>query len=350
MFIRASTHQQLLHAEHTRQAALEAEVAELRKTVATLQDEHGVAQQHAQGQASFINAIERSMAVIEFALDGRVINANANFLEVMGYRLDQIRGQHHQMFCSVSEAKSDAYREFWAALNRGTFKAGQFPRLDSRGATVWLQATYNPLYDEHGKLYGIVKFASDITPEIEQREAESQAALVAFETSQHTDECTQQGSAVVQQTVNMVQSIADELTQMGQAISALSEQSEQIGTIVDAIRSIAEQTNLLALNAAIEAARAGDQGRGFAVVADEVRNLAQRTSKATVAISEVVGKNRELARQAVPSMQASTLKTEQGVELAHKAGAVIEDIQHGAQRVVEVIGQFAQRLEQRQQR
>ncbi|WP_374725979.1 methyl-accepting chemotaxis protein [Pseudomonas hunanensis] len=158
---------------------------------------------------------------------------------------------------------------------------------------------------------------------------------------------TQQGSAVVQRTVSVVQSIADELELMAKAIGALSEQSEQIGTIVDAIRSIADQTNLLALNAAIEAARAGEQGRGFAVVADEVRNLAQRTSQATVAISEVVAQNRELAKQAVASMQSSTLKTEHGVELANQAGAVIQDIHHGAQRVVEVMGQFAQRLEQR---
>ncbi|MCQ4240175.1 methyl-accepting chemotaxis protein [Pseudomonas stutzeri] len=150
---------------------------------------------------------------------------------------------------------------------------------------------------------------------------------------------------MVQQTVSVVQSIADELQQVAQGIGALSAQSEEIGSIVDAIRGIAEQTNLLALNAAIEAARAGEQGRGFAVVADEVRNLARRTSQATVAITEVVGKNRELAREAAGSMQSSTLKAEQGVNLANQAGTVILDIQHGAQQVVEVIGQFAQTLD-----
>src|SRR5690606_38128876 len=124
--------------------------------------------------------------------------------------------------------------------------------------------------------------------------------------------------------------------------------SEQIGSIVDAIRGIAEQTNLLALNAAIEAARAGDQGRGFAVVAEEVRNLARRTSQATMALTEVVDKHRELAKQAVSSMQSGTLKADQGVSLANQAGLVIVDIHHGAQQVVEVIGQFAQTLDRRQ--
>ncbi|WP_371919510.1 methyl-accepting chemotaxis protein [Pseudomonas sp. SDI] len=150
---------------------------------------------------------------------------------------------------------------------------------------------------------------------------------------------------MVQQTVTVVKSIADELEQVTQVINALSVQSEEIGAIVGAIRGIAEQTNLLALNAAIEAARAGDQGRGFAVVADEVRNLARRTSQATVAITDVVGKNRELARQAVTNMQSGTLKAEQGVHLAHQAGTVIMDIQLGAQQVVDVIGTFAQTLD-----
>lgn len=300
-----------------------------------------------QTEKSFVQAVDRSMAVIEFDLNGRVLNANSNFLKATGYRLEEIRGQHHRLFCQAQEAQSDAYRDFWSSLNRGEYRSGEFRRIAKTGATVWLQATYNPLYDARGELYGVVKFASDITRQVEQRELESQAARLAFDTSRQTDEHARQGAAVVQQTVEVVQSIADELQQVAQGIGALSAQSEQIGSIVDAIRGIAEQTNLLALNAAIEAARAGDQGRGFAVVAEEVRNLARRTSQATMAITEVVDKNRELAKQAVSSMQSGTLKAEQGVSLANQAGLVIVDIHHGAQQVVEVIGQFAQTLDRR---
>ena len=301
--------------------------------------------QRAQAETSFMQAVDRSMAVIEFNLQGEVVNANANFLQVMGYRLEDIRGKHHRLFCQPAEAQSDTYRRFWAGLNRGEFSSGLFKRLTRQGSEVWLQATYNPLYDAQGQLYGVVKFATDITQRIEQRDAETRAARLAFDTSRQTDEHARQGAAVVQQTVGVVQSIADELQQVAQGIGALSAQSEEIGSIVETIRSIAEQTNLLALNAAIEAARAGEQGRGFAVVADEVRNLARRTSQATVAITEGVGRNRELARQAVDSMQSSTLKAEQGVSLANQAGTVILDIQHGAQQVVEVVSQFAQTLD-----
>lgn len=300
-----------------------------------------------QTQSSFMQAIDRSMAVIEFDLTGVVVGANPNFLKVMGYRLDEVFGQPHRIFCRDNEVQSEAYRNFWSALNRGEYNAGQFQRVDKRGQSVWLQATYNPLYDAQGQLYGVVKFATDITRDVEQRETESKAAQLAFDTSRQTDEHTLQGTAVVQQTVTVVQSIADELQRVAQGINALSAQSEEIGTIVGAIQGIAEQTNLLALNAAIEAARAGEQGRGFAVVADEVRNLARRTSQATVAITEVVGRNRELAKLAVSSMQSSTLKAEQGVILANQAGAVIRDIHKGAKQVVEVIGEFAQTLDQR---
>lgn len=301
----------------------------------------------AQAESSVMQAIDRSMAVIEFDLSGTVLRANDNFLKVMGYRREEVLGQHHRLFCKPNEVQDEAYRGFWAALNRGQYMSGLFQRVDKRGATVWLQATYNPLYDANGRLYGVVKFATDSTREVDQRQTESKAARLAFETSRQTDEHTQLGTSVVQQTVTVVQSIADELQQVALGIGALSAQSEEIGSIVDAIRGIAEQTNLLALNAAIEAARAGEQGRGFAVVADEVRNLARRTSQATVAISDVVGKNRELARQAVISMQSSTLKAEQGVKLANQAGTVILDIHRGAQQVVEVIGEFAHAMDQR---
>nr|WP_150303638.1 PAS domain-containing methyl-accepting chemotaxis protein [Pseudomonas saliphila] len=302
--------------------------------------------QRSQTESSFVQAVDRSMAVIEFDLEGHVVDANANFLKVMGYRLEDVRGKHHRIFCQPHEVESDEYRQFWARLNRGEYSSGLFARVGKHGAIIWLQATYNPLFDAQGKLYGVVKFATDITRQVEQRETETQAAQLAFDTSMKTDAHAEHGTAVVQQTVTVVQSIADELRQVALGISALSAQSEEIGNIVDAIRGIAEQTNLLALNAAIEAARAGEQGRGFAVVAEEVRNLARRTSEATVAITEVVGKNRDLAKRAESSMQSGTLKAEQGVSLANQAGSVILDIHRGAQQVVEVIGQFAQTLDQ----
>lgn len=299
-----------------------------------------------QEKESMIDAIGRSMAVIAFNLKGEVLEANANFLQTMGYRLEDIRGKHHRQFCTREEADSPAYRDFWERLNRGEFFSGSFQRVNRNGDIVWLSATYNPVFDASGRLYKVVKFARDITPQVQQQQAESDAAKLAYEISQRTDDSARHGAEVISETVTMVRGIADELSRAAEGISAVSQQSEMISSIVQTIRGIAEQTNLLALNAAIEAARAGEQGRGFAVVADEVRSLAARTAQATVEIVEVVKRNHELAQDAVDNMQSSQHKVEQGVALVNQAGQVIEEIQSGARQVVDAVRQFAEALEE----
>ena len=294
---------------------------------------------------SYLQAINRSTAVIEFNLAGEVQEANEIFLSTMGYRLEEVRGMDHRQFCTHEDAASDEYRRFWQRLNQGEFIADRFKRVAKGGRVVWLRATYNPLYDAGGRLYGVIKFATDITHQVEHREAESAAAQLAFDIARETDESAIKGAATVEETVQVVRGIADELAKVAGNIGALGAQSERISSIVQVIRGIAEQTNLLALNAAIEAARAGEQGRGFAVVADEVRNLAARTSQATVEINDVVRLNHDLALQAVSGMDGSKQKAEQGVLLANKAGEVMLEIRDEAQRVVDAIGQFTQAMQ-----
>ncbi len=293
---------------------------------------------------SVISALKRSTAVIEFDLRGNVITANKQFLDAMGYRLEQIKGKHHSLFCERAESESTAYREFWARLNRGEYVAERFKRIDAHGHVVWLEASYNPVLDVYGKLYKVIKFATVITDQVNREIAVAEAATIAFGTSQQTDLCAQRGANVVQQTVDVMRQIAVQMQDASNGIEALDKQSQLISAILKTISDIADQTNLLALNAAIEAARAGDQGRGFAVVADEVRQLAARTSKAAGEIVGVVGKNQDLAQAAVRSMSTSRSQAESGLEFANQAGAVIVEIQDGAQRVVSAVGQFASQL------
>ena len=116
-----------------------------------------------------VKAIDRVQAVIEFELDGTVITANENFLGIFGYELDDVVGKHHRIFCEPGYAESPDYTQFWQKLGRGGFEAGEFKRIGKDGADIWLQASYNPILDIEGKPLKVVKFASDITIEIEKR-------------------------------------------------------------------------------------------------------------------------------------------------------------------------------------
>jgi len=116
-----------------------------------------------------IRAINRAQAVIEFELDGTVITANENFLKIFGYNLNEVVGKHHRMFCDPGYAESPEYARFWQKLGRGEYEADEFKRLTKDGAEVWLQASYNPIFDMEGRPLKVVKFAADITVEIQKR-------------------------------------------------------------------------------------------------------------------------------------------------------------------------------------
>ncbi|VVN30386.1 Biofilm dispersion protein BdlA [Pseudomonas fluorescens] len=301
--------------------------------------------EQAKENEAFINALIRSTAVIQFKLDGTVVTANTQFLDAMGYTLDQIVGKKHSLFCTAQEAASSGYAAFWQTLNRGEFVASRFKRVDGRGNEVWLEATYNPVHDAEGKLCKVVKFASVVTDQVLRESEVKAAAGVAYEVSLQTDVTAERGAAVVQNTVQTMQNIALQMQSATGSIEALGKQSLLISAIVQTIGGIAAQTNLLALNAAIEAARAGEQGRGFAVVADEVRQLASRTSTATEEIVSVVQQNQRLADEAITEMFSSREQAEQGLTLANQAGAVITEIQGGAKQVVNAVGRFANELQ-----
>jgi methyl-accepting chemotaxis protein len=130
-----------------------------------------------------LGAVSKSQAVIEFKLDGTILNANENFCTALGYSLDEIRGRHHSMFAEPAYAASAEYREFWAKLNRGEFDSGQYKRFGKGGREVWIQASYNPILDMNGKPFKVVKYATDIT-EQKLRAADFEGQLNAVGKSQ----------------------------------------------------------------------------------------------------------------------------------------------------------------------
>lgn len=274
-------------------------------------------------QHAIISALDKSMAVIEFKPDGRIVRANQNFLQTVQYSLTEISGQHHRMFCRPDFIA--AQPRFWDELAAGQYKHGRFERVNKSGQSIWLEATYNPIVDESGKVVKVIKFASDITAKVLHQQQVQQVAQLALQSSHQTVMVAGQSKNLLQSVQKNSAAISAEVQQAFSQIEQLNSESKAISAIVSTIRGIAEQTNLLALNAAIEAARAGEQGRGFAVVADEVRNLASRTSNSTVEINRVVERNMALTQHLLEKMKNASEFSAQGVQLVEQAfGSQVE--------------------------
>ncbi|MGI4985682.1 MAG: methyl-accepting chemotaxis protein [Janthinobacterium lividum] len=287
-------------------------------------------------------AMDRANAVIEFDLEGNVLDANQNFLDTMGYTLREIVGKHHKQFCEPGYVKSPDYRDFWAKLGRGDFYTGRFMRVTKHGYEVWLQATYNPIFDEDGKPFKVVKYATDITRQVE-REAQIQTHLVAMNSkiSELSDsitgiaQSTRQATDVATETQAEAQEGGKTLQQSIVAIQDIETSSTGINEIIKVISDIANQTNMLAFNAAIEAARAGEHGYGFAVVASEVRKLAERSSQATKEISKLI--------------EESIRRVGQGSLTSAKAAEGFKRIRDGVDRTTRTIGAIHEVTEQQAQ-
>ncbi|MBB1594834.1 methyl-accepting chemotaxis protein [Achromobacter sp. UMC46] len=266
-------------------------------------------------------AISKVQAIIEFELDGTIIRANDLFLNAVGYHASEVEGRHHSMFVRPEEARTAAYQEFWRKLRSGQHDTGQYLRIGKGGRQVWIEASYNPIFDPEGRPFKVVKYATDIT----KRFTAAQTLRVAVQGLTENAERASQANALAQDACKVAEQGGKTVKGVVQTMGAITDSSRRISEIIGVMDGIAFQTNILALNAAVEAARAGTHGKGFAVVAAEVRSLAQNSAAAAKEIKGLI--------------TTSVEQIESGAGQVQSAGATMEDIVASSRRVTEIMAE-----------
>jgi methyl-accepting chemotaxis protein len=278
--------------------------------------------------AGQIEAIGKSQAVIEFNMDGVVLNANENFLATLGYSLSDIQGKHHSMFMPAEERDSPAYREFWATLNRGEFQSGEYKRIGRGGKEAWIQASYNPIRDLNGKPYKVVKYATDTTAQVIARmKAEKVRGMMESVAAgaEELNASVREISEAMSKSKDTANNAVDRVEAADQQAQRLSAAAESMRSIVQLIGDITGQINLLALNATIESARAGEAGRGFAVVAAEVKNLANQAKQATDKIEQEIGNLNGISGDVLTALESIKKAIQSVNEYVTSTAAAVEE-------------------------
>ena len=242
-----------------------------------------------------LDAINKSQGVIEFNMDGTVITANDNFLKVLGYTLEEAVGVHHKNFCEESYARSNEYRQFWEKLNRGEFNEGEYKRIGKGGKEVYIQASYNPIFDPNGRPFKVVKFATDITEKIrkvntilEVVDAVSQGDLTPEVTVTGSDDLGKIGDGLSK----LVTSLHQNISTLSNNTQALSASSEELAANGQQMAGSAEETSAQAdtISAASEQVNQNIQtvATGSEEMSASIQEIASNATQATKITSDAV--------------------------------------------------------------
>ncbi|WMS41474.1 PAS domain-containing methyl-accepting chemotaxis protein [Acuticoccus sp. MNP-M23] len=278
--------------------------------------------------AAKLDAISRVQAVIEFDMSGKILTANENFLRTLGYRLEEVTGKHHSIFVEAAEKDHADYATFWKQLREGKYQTRVYKRIRKDGNPVYIQASYNPIFDSHGKPYKVVKFATDMTRLMEtvgladetSARVESVAAAV-----EQLSASVLEISGNMAQTTDAAQGIMTLTRTSNENAQRLLESMASMQGIVDIIDDIAKQVSLLSLNATIEAARAGESGKGFAVVASEVKGLASQTTAATSRIFSEINNVQSVAQSVADGVKRVMSSADSVENLVTATAGAIEE-------------------------
>jgi methyl-accepting chemotaxis protein len=281
--------------------------------------------------AATVAALNRSLAVIEFELDGTIIEANDNFLRTLGYTRAEVVGRHHSMFVSPDYAKSPDYAAFWRTLREGQFLADKYRRIGKGGAEVWIQGSYNPVLDAAGKPYKVIKFASDIT-EVEHERARREAERSEAEAQQNT----------------VVDALAESLERLAQGDLAVRIEAAFDGRYRQIKSDFNKAIESLGETVAAISVSASAMRNGSDEISGAADDLSRRTEQQAASLEETaaaldeitatVKHSAEGARQATAAATGAKDEAERSGAVVREAVAAMGEIEQGSRQIGQIIG------------
>lgn len=280
-----------------------------------------------------VSAMDKAQAVIEFDMGGHVLTANANFLDTMGYSLEDIQGEHHRMFCETEYAASMDYKRFWQKLNRGEFDSGRYKRVGNGGKQIWIQATYNPILDMNGKPFKIVKFATDITEQVLMEQGvKDKAASDAAKIDRLLDAVARAGKGDL--TADVPVHGDEPLDQLGAGIGKMmGDLRGVIGQVVMSATAFAEDAESIAGRASVVAG--GSQELGATV--EEMNASVDGLTRSIDAIATSTAHANDLAKATQDEAEAGAKAVARSIEAMDLINRSSEDIGE----IVKVISDIA---------
>ncbi|MGH8044257.1 MAG: methyl-accepting chemotaxis protein, partial [Stenotrophomonas sp.] len=271
--------------------------------------------------AGQLAAINKSQAVIEFSLDGRILGANENFFATTGYTLDEVRGQHHAMFVEPEYRQSEEYRAFWQKLGRGEYDAGQYRRIGKGGREIWIQASYNPILDLNGRVIKVVKYATDITDQVRDTQALQRAVAQTREV------------VAAAQGGDLTMHIAtDDKT------GAIAELCCGINALVEAMASIIGQIKSAADTIALGASEIAEGNSDLSVRTEQQAASLEETAVSMKDLADTVRRTADNARQASQLASGAVDVAAQGGHVVHEVVSTMALINESSRRIVDIIG------------
>lgn len=266
-----------------------------------------------------VQALDKVQAVIEFNLDGTILTANDNFLKTLGYSLDEVKGQHHRMFCDPAYTSTGEYAAFWQKLNRGEFDAGQYRRMGKGGKEIWIQASYNPILNANGKVYKVVKFATDITA---QKKAQQELEACMVEAQQSLGALAQSDL-----TVSMHGTYQGELEKIKTSINAaLTNLTHTISTVRNSIESVTAGSEQITKGNEDLSQRTSEQASAL-----------EETSASMEEMTSTVKQNADNAKQANQLAIAARETADKGGAVTKRAVEAMGEINKSSKKIADII-------------